>query len=395
MLIPYNTDAPIYHWPYATLGTIILNVFIYFQMLFLPEAQQELIYEHLILQYGTWNPIQWLTSNYLHVGFLHVLGNMVVLWGIGIIIEGKVGWWAFLLIYNGLGIFQCGIEQTLMIFAQEGGSLGASAIIYGLIAMAMVWAPRNELNCVLFIGWRAISLDLPVAGYAGFSLAVEFVMGIITISVLSSMGMFVAMTSQVLHLMGAASGFGLAVLMLKRKWVDCENWDMFNVWKERHLKTREELAEEALTSEEGKAKLAAHFETMHGQFRNFLAAGEAAAALSVHRRGKIQFGPNWQLTEEEHVHLIGGLRKAQKWDDAVLVMTEYLRTQTARAPVVRLALAQLLLEQLKRPRQAVKVLAKLDPQSLAPAQQGLYAKLSQRAQQEAEENPFEAVSDDI
>jgi membrane associated rhomboid family serine protease len=394
MLIPYNTDAPIYYWPYATLGTIILNVVIFFQMLVMPEERQELIYEHLILHYGTWNPIQWLTSNYLHAGFLHVLGNMIVLWGIGIIIEGKVGWWAFLLIYNGLGVFQCGIEQTLMLFA-EGGSLGASAIVYGLIAMAMVWAPRNELNCILLIGWRSISIDLPVSGYAGFSLAVEVLIGILTISVASTMGTFVVMTSQALHLMGAASGFGLAVLMLKLKWVDCENWDLFSVMQGKHSRTREQEAEDALNSEEGKAKLASHFEQMHVQFRNYLAADEAAAALSVHRRGKIQFGPNWQLSEEEHIHLIGGLRKAHRWDDAVLIMTEYLKTHTQRANLVRLALAQLLVEQLSRPRQALKVLAKLDRKSLPPAQQGVLAKLTERAQREAEENPFEAVQDEV
>ena len=30
MLIPYNTDAPIYHFPYATIGLIVVNVLMYF-----------------------------------------------------------------------------------------------------------------------------------------------------------------------------------------------------------------------------------------------------------------------------------------------------------------------------------------------------------------------------
>src|SRR5262245_55636092 len=137
MLIPYNTDAPIYHWPFATLGTIIVNVLIFCVAMALPEDQEEWIYEHFALIYGTWNPIQWLTSNYLHGGIFHVLGNMAVLWGIGIVVEGKIGWWRFLLLYNLMGVVQCGIEQTLML-AEEGASLGASAIIYGLIAIALV-----------------------------------------------------------------------------------------------------------------------------------------------------------------------------------------------------------------------------------------------------------------
>jgi membrane associated rhomboid family serine protease len=291
MLIPYNTDAPIYHWPYATLGTIIVNVLIFLGVTGLSDESAEWIASHFILMYGHWNPIQWLTSNYLHLGFMHVAGNMAVLWGIGIIIEGKVGWWRFLLIYNGIGLVQCGIEQTLMLFAEEGGSLGASAIIYGLIAMAMVWAPRNELSCLLLL-YRITTIELPIITYAGISLAIELILGVMTVAALSQAGTFIAMTSQVLHLMGAALGFALAVTMLRLKWVDCENWDLFSVWQGRHMMTRDQLAEEALTSREGQAKLASHQEVLQNQFRSYLAADEPSAALSVHRRGNCNSAPS-------------------------------------------------------------------------------------------------------
>jgi membrane associated rhomboid family serine protease len=394
MLIPYSTDAPIYHWPFATLGTIVVNALVFFGILSLPEDQQERIYGQFILQYGHWNPVQWVTSNYLHGGFLHVFGNMVVLWGIGIIIEGKVGWWAFLLIYNGIGILQCGVEQTLMMFAEEGGSLGASAIIYGLIAMAMIWAPRNELNCILLIGFRSLTIDLPVVTYAGISLAIEFLLGAMSFLALSEKGSLIAMTSQILHLMGAASGFVVGVAMLQWRWVDCENWDLFSVMKERHLKSRDELAKEALSSEEGQKKLADHRVNLQTQLRNYLAAGEAAAALAVHRRAKIQFGANWEIGEQEHIQLISGLQKAQKWDDAVQMMGEYLQTRHERAHLVRLALAQLLVERLGRPKQALKVLGKLDPKSIAPKQQAVYNRLVERAKKDAEDDPFEVTTDD-
>ena len=147
------------------------------------------------------------------------------------------------------------------------------------------------------------------------------------------------MTSQILHLMGAAFGFALAVAMLKLRWVDCENWDLFSVWKGRHAMTREQLAEEALTSKEGQAKLASHQEVMQNQLRSYLAANEPAAALAVHRRGKLQFGAKWDISVDDHIQIINGLRKVQKWDDAAQTMVEYLKTRTERAPLVRLALA--------------------------------------------------------
>jgi membrane associated rhomboid family serine protease len=397
MIIPVGTDAPVYHWPFATLGTIIVNSAIHVGLMSVGSDAAEPIYDWLMLRYGWWNPLQWLTTNYLHADLFHLIGNMIVLWGLGLIVEGKVGWWRFLLIYNGIGLLSCSVEQTLMIFVSEGGSLGASRCIYGLLAIAMLWAPRNDFRCLAMFGWYVFVFDWSVLNYTIFSLFLQFVLAIWNVMLLSAItgSLFVSMTSEILHLMGAACGAAVGLVMLNRGWVDCENWDLFSVLKDRHLKTREELAEEALNSEEGKAKLAAHREQLLAQFRNFLAAGEAAAAMSVHRRAGVQFGASWQVSEEELVQLITGLRKAQRWDDAVLVMAEYLRSHTTRAPAVRLALAQVLVEHLSRPRQALRVLIKLDQKSLSPQQQGSLAKLQARAQQAAEEDPFEAVQDDI
>jgi membrane associated rhomboid family serine protease len=397
MIIPVGTDAPVYHWPFVTLGTIIVNTAIHIGLIAAGEDKAEPIYQFLILRYGWWNPLQWVTSNYLHADLFHLIGNMIVLWGLGLIVEGKVGWWRFLLIYNGIGVLTNTIEQTLMIFVSEGGSLGASGCIFGLLAIAMLWAPRNDFHCVAMFGYYIFTFDWSVLNYAVFSLVVQVALAIWNVLLMSALtgGLFVTMTSEILHLMGAAAGAAIGLVMLQRKWVDCENWDLFSVLKDRHLKTREQLAEEDLNSAEGQAKLSAHKEQLLGQFRGFLAAGEAAAAMSVHRRAGVQFGTGWQLSEQELILLITGLRKAERWDDAVLAMSEYLRTHAARAPLVRLVLAQVLVEQLGRPRQAQRVLEKLDSASLQPPQQAVLAKLTARAQQEAEENPFEAVQDEI
>ena len=180
MLIPYNTDAPIYHWPFATVGLIVVNTYVFIActmtaMKYEREAWEdapsveeidspedihvlleadpwERATDPWILHYGVFRPWEWVTSNFIHGGFLHLIGNMAVLWGLGLIVEGKVGWWRFLLIYFGIGIGECALEQTLMLWA-EGGSFGASAIVFGLVAITLIWAPRNEVSCILFLGY--------------------------------------------------------------------------------------------------------------------------------------------------------------------------------------------------------------------------------------------------
>ena len=42
---------------------------------------------------ATGTPCSGSTSNYLHSGLMHLIGNMAVLWGIGIIVEGKIVDW--------------------------------------------------------------------------------------------------------------------------------------------------------------------------------------------------------------------------------------------------------------------------------------------------------------
>src|SRR5262245_25988969 len=144
MLIPYGTDAPIYYLPFATVGMILFNVAVFFGMIPLENALSEeqfiRLFDECCLTYGHGlRPWQWVTSNFVHGGLMHLLGNMFCLWGFGMVVEGKVGPWRFLLMYLGIGIVQSAIEQSCALFVGEGQSFGASAIIFGLMAVSMVW----------------------------------------------------------------------------------------------------------------------------------------------------------------------------------------------------------------------------------------------------------------
>jgi hypothetical protein len=56
MFIPYNTDAPIYHYPFATGGLIAANVLLFYGTTF---QDPELVrYGHLMIEFGTINPVQ-------------------------------------------------------------------------------------------------------------------------------------------------------------------------------------------------------------------------------------------------------------------------------------------------------------------------------------------------
>jgi len=60
MLLPFGSDAPLYHLPIATVSMILLNVLAYFGVGALEGQMSEEDYaflvNQLILQYGTFKP---------------------------------------------------------------------------------------------------------------------------------------------------------------------------------------------------------------------------------------------------------------------------------------------------------------------------------------------------
>ena len=121
MLIPWGTDAPIYHWPVATVGLIVANTAAFFATMNLdPETQASLA---MRLGDGI-HPLEWFTSIFCHANIQHLVGNMMFLWAFGIVVEGKLGWLRFLVVYLGIGVGESALEQLLFRTGTPGFSVG-------------------------------------------------------------------------------------------------------------------------------------------------------------------------------------------------------------------------------------------------------------------------------
>ena len=137
MLIPIGTDAPVYHWPVVTVGLIAINTAVFF----LVGQPQE-----WMLSVGDgWHPAQWVTAAFLHANAYHLIGNMLFLWAYGLVVEGKIGWWRFLITYLMIAISQHLAVQSLFGVVTGGWGndqvrhvLGASGAISGVMAIALL-----------------------------------------------------------------------------------------------------------------------------------------------------------------------------------------------------------------------------------------------------------------
>jgi len=204
-MVPYSCDALLYHLPIVTGVLIALNILAFASAL----AGRLVVDDGWLLVYGSGlHPEQWILSPFMHANVEHLLGNMFFLWTFGLITEGKLGWWRFLLIYLGIAAGQSAIEQAIMphIAPDIPFTVGASAAISGLLAMACIWAPINNLSVFMFVLYRFYTFEITVGVFAILYVAMDVVM---------CMLLGTGAIGSVTHLMGAAMGAVIGVALLK------------------------------------------------------------------------------------------------------------------------------------------------------------------------------------
>ncbi|MDG1875170.1 MAG: rhomboid family intramembrane serine protease [Mariniblastus sp.] len=369
---PTGTDAPIYHWPFATGGLILINIAVLILQYTFPETAQG-----LLLQYGSFNPLSWLTSIFMHADVVHLVSNIIGIALFGWIIEGKIGWWRLIAIYLVIGVSSSAFEQTIMLMAPNGSSLGASGVVFGLIAIAMIWAPENEITIgyLIVVFWRPIwgSFEVTVLNLGFLMIAIEFVTAAFT--------MF-HMSSAVLHLMGAIPGFAIAVLMLKLRRVDCDGYDMISLWtgkrgertltveQENELKdqaNRERLDRQRLLND-GLEKIDGYIN--HGHY------DMALKRFEMLRKKKRSL----KMTESQLVTIIKAYDKNPETKlKSVPVIQTYLEHYDSHKIPFTLMLARTHILVQDRPRLGLKRLKQLNWKDLTSQQQDFVRNLIERA----------------
>lgn len=332
-----------------------------------------------MLNFGVVNPITWVTAMVMHLDIGHLIGNLIAFALLGWIIEGKVGWWRFILICLGIGVTANAFTQLVMLWASSGGALGFSGVVYGLIAMTMVWAPENEMRiaCVgIFFFrpfWFSFEITLSTLGFVliGMELLVAAFTGF-------------AISSEVLHLIGAVPGFVIAVMMIRWRLVDCDGYDLISTLKgQRGKRVRTHADEKAHLArvQEAKEKSRQQQETGLGMVQKYIETGHFDLAVNRFKMLKKR-DHSLELSESQYVALI----QAYDADESTKLKTvpllkSYLENYETRKIPFTLMLARIHVLMQDRPRQGIKVLKTLDWESLNPKQKEFVRKLLERAKQ--------------
>ena len=401
VFFPYATDAPVYHFPYATIGLIAANTLIHIVVMAL--GGNEISEVPIAYDYYLWfgrglHPIQWLTSDFLHADIFHLLFNMLFLWTFGLVVEGKLGWWKTLLAYFSLAILECAITQIWTLGFSEGSAIGASGVISAFLGLAIIWAPKNEFTIfgIFWMGWifRVFNTELAIltAGliYIGMqiaTMAVEFLLWGVNVS------------GEVLHMLGLGLGLLAGMLSVKLHWVDCEHWDLFAVWEGRAGKSKQDFVAES-GSGKRRSEYRSRFEEaeqvkkpsvkkLRTRLTEHLTASEALPALSLYEQLREAQGL-CDLTEEQLVKLIELLYADRLFVESIQPLEDYLMLYQEHQVAMRLRLAKVLVDYQTRPAYALKILKGISSSQELPARfSAMRDKIVEKANKQIEEGVLE------
>ncbi|HET7207503.1 MAG TPA: rhomboid family intramembrane serine protease [Terriglobales bacterium] len=195
-MIPLRDDTPRFSTPVVTYFLIILNVLAFLYELAV-GAQSQYGLNSLIVQFGIvprhevavltgaspLGPgaaiVPIFTSMFLHGSWLHIIGNMWVLWIFGDNIEDYLGHFKYLLFYLVSGL-AAGLLHIAFNLSSRVPSVGASGAIAGVMGAYFVLYPRARVLTlvpliVFFTFWW-----LPAWIVLGYWFVVQFLSGAAT-----------------------------------------------------------------------------------------------------------------------------------------------------------------------------------------------------------------------
>ena len=161
--------------------------------------------------------LTFLTSIFLHGGFMHLLGNMLYLWIFGDNVEDAMGSGRFVIFY-----ILCGWVASLSQIAVGPSSaipmIGASGAIAGVLAAYFMLFPYARVVTVIPIFFFLRIVSLPAVFLLGFWFLLQVFNGAGTLGTASGVAWFA-------HIGGFVAGIGL-VFPFRRRGVPVVLWRM-------------------------------------------------------------------------------------------------------------------------------------------------------------------------
>ncbi|MCL4511528.1 MAG: rhomboid family intramembrane serine protease [Bacteroidetes bacterium] len=222
-MIPLKDRNPSYSIPFVNYALIAANFVVFFYELSLgprldaffetygliPSRYFSMVahHTHPITRY-----VPFLSSMFIHGGWLHIIGNMWFLFIFGDNVEDRLGHRKYLLFYFLSGL-AAGFVQVFSSASSSVPTIGASGAISGVLGAYIVMFPSAKILTLLPIFFFPFIINIPAVLFIGFWFLMQFFSGVQSWGIDTSGGI-----AWWAHIGGFVAGI-LMVPIFKRRYV--------------------------------------------------------------------------------------------------------------------------------------------------------------------------------
>ena len=225
-MIPLRDTNPRTHFPWVTLSIILLNCGVFFRELTAGPAGRALLMDTYALiparsvAFFEGSPVAasqaifpFLTSMFLHGGWMHLIGNMWFLWIFGDNVEDRTGPLRYLALYLCGGL--AGAAAHVLFSADSTlPTVGASGAIAGVMGAYLITFPRARILTLVPIIFFFTTIEIPAYIILLYWLLLQFFSGAASIA---STDQALGGVAWFAHIGGFAAGIPLMLLMRTRR----------------------------------------------------------------------------------------------------------------------------------------------------------------------------------
>lgn len=223
MILPLRDSPRSATWPGVMAAIIVANALVFFWELSLGASGQ---LDAAIEVFGfvprrffgweqaggapldPWRFVPLVSANFLHGGWLHIIGNMWFLAVFGDNVEDRLGHFRFLLFYLLCGAASM-LVQGAVLQTSRVPAIGASGAIAGVLGAYLVLYPSARVRTLVFV----FLVDLPAVVFLGIWFLTQLLNG--TASLSPGAGVAASGVAWWAHVGGFVVGMGLCVLLRK------------------------------------------------------------------------------------------------------------------------------------------------------------------------------------
>lgn len=215
-MLPIQDTHPSSRFPVWTVVIILVNIYVFYLELTSPIPDDFILQYSLIPNQVTPQNLNslmpFITSQFLHGGFLHIISNMLFLWVFGNNIERTFGAFFFPLFYLASGV-AAGFTQYFITPTSSIPMLGASGAVAGVLGAYFALFPNNKIKTLVFIFIFVTVLNVPAYLLLFFWFITQFFNGVASISLNPNVGGIAFLP----HIGGFLFGWFIALVLFSKR----------------------------------------------------------------------------------------------------------------------------------------------------------------------------------